>query len=84
MISWPKARLLTFFNTHLIKFLSQQLTHDRSYLYAIFIFTDPFIAHYERDLEEKDVDEMNSNPAYKKEDVKVEKNPHRGIITDDI
>ena len=34
LLSSPKARLITFFKTHLIKFLSQPLTHDRSFISA--------------------------------------------------
>ena len=35
LLSSPKARLITFFKTRLIKFSSQQLTHDRSYIYPL-------------------------------------------------
>ena len=32
LLSSPNARLITFFKTRLTKFLSEQLTHDRSYI----------------------------------------------------
>ena len=35
LLSSPKARLITFSKTRLIKILSQQLTHDRSYISLI-------------------------------------------------
>ena len=48
LLSSPKARLITFSKTRLMKFLSQQFTHDRSYIYLTLIFgMEEFIAYNE-------------------------------------